>query len=145
VSESATTPIPKLFTIVGGIALVWNLIGLMVFVSQVTISDAAMAELHEDQQLLFNSLPSWVNVAFGVAVIGGTLGCLALLVKKSLALPLFLLSLLGVLAQNYHYFFMSNAVEVFGVQAVAMPSMVIVIGVLLIMLAARAKAKGWLR
>jgi len=60
-------------------------------------------------------------------------------------LPLFLLSLLGVLAQNYHYFFMSNAVEVFGVQAVAMPSMVIVIGVLLIMLAARAKAKGWLR
>lgn len=108
------------------------------------MSDAAIAEFTDEQQELFRSIPSWVNVAFAVAVISGTLGCLALILRKSFALPLFLLSLIGVLTQNYHNFFMSNALEVFGTQAVAMPIMVIVIGVLLICHSLNAKAKGWL-
>ena len=143
-SETSTVPVPKWFKTVGIVALVWNLLGLMAFVMQVTMSDAALAELPENQQELYNSMPSWVNVAFAVAVICGTLGCILLLARKKLALPVFIASLIGVLAQNYYNFFASNAVEVMGAGAAAMPVMVIVIAILLICLTVNARTKGWL-
>ena len=67
-----------------------------------------------------------------------------LLARKKLALPVFIASLIGVLAQNYYNFFASNAVEVMGAGAAAMPVMVIVIAILLICLTVNARTKGWL-
>ena len=141
-SQTSTVPVPKWFKTVGIVALVWNLLGLMAFVMQVTMSDAALAELPENQQELYKSMPSCVNVAFAVAVICGTLGCILLLAQKRLALPVFITSLIGVLAQNYYNFFASNAVEVMGAGAAAMP--VMVIAILLICLTVNARTKGWL-
>ena len=41
------------FWIIGGAALVWNLIGLVFYVGQVTMSPEALAKLTESQQDFF--------------------------------------------------------------------------------------------
>ena len=101
------------------------------------------AKLNEAQQELINSTPSWVNIAFGVAVIFGVLACIALLMRRKFALPLFVISLLGVLVQNTYVFFMSNSVEI--MEGVGMAPLVILIAILLIPFTIFCLSKGWLR
>jgi hypothetical protein len=73
--------------------------------------------LNEQQIRLTLSTPTWVNVAFGVAVIFGVMGCIALVMKRRLAIPLLIISLLGVLVQNTYMYFLSDTVEAMGVGA----------------------------
>lgn len=76
---------------------------------------------------------------------GGTLGCIGLLLRKKWALPLFIVSILGVLSQTSHIFFLTDAVSTMGAPAVVMPLVAILIGVAMIVLARSANSKGWLR
>lgn len=141
-TESATAP--KWFLIVSIVFLLWNVLGLMAFFMQVLMSEDALKALPEDQQTLYENLPIWVNIAFACAVIGGTLGCIGLLLKKKWALPLFVISILGVLVQNSYSFLMSDVVKVMGPAAVVMPLVVIAIGIGLVFLSKSAISKGWL-
>lgn len=133
------------FKVVSCIALLWNLLGLMAFVMQITMSQEAIAALPENQQPLYDNVPFWVNVAFACAVIFGTLGCVGLVLRAKWALPLFIVSLVGVLVQNFHIFAISDAIAALGPTIAIMPVTVILIGFGLILLARAGIAKGWLR
>jgi hypothetical protein len=137
--------IPKWFTIAAAFALVWNLMGVMAFVGQITMTPEMMAELPQAEQDLYSSIPLWATIAFACAVFGGALGSLALLMKKSLAQPLFILSLASVAVQMFHSFVISNSFEVFGPGGAIMPAMVIIIAIALVSLANKAKQNNWLR
>jgi hypothetical protein len=76
---------PRSFYIIGIAALIWNLIGVMTYVMQVTMSDAAMAALPEEQQAFIQNSPVWVTAAYAIAVNAGALGCVLLLVRQSWA------------------------------------------------------------
>ncbi len=143
-NESTHTKPPMWFLIVAVIALIWNLLGLMAFFMQVTMSEEALAALPEAQQELFKIMPSWVNIAFGVAVVAGVAGCVLLLIRKKLALPVFGLSLLGILAQNTYMFFLSDTFTVMGSSAMVFPICVIMIAIGLIVLTNIANKNGWL-
>lgn len=125
-------------------AIAWNIIGVIQFYAHISLTAEQLATLPIEQQQLISAMPDWVNIAFAVAVIFGLLGSIALLMKKALAFHLFLISLLGVLVQNYYSFFMSNSFEVMGPVAVAIPATVFTIGILLIWLSLSAKSKGWI-
>lgn len=142
-AEDSVGP-PRSFWIISVVFLIWNLLGLMAFVMQVTMSEAALAALPEAQQELYRNTPSWVNIAFAVAVIGGTLGCVLLLMRKSLAGPVFLASLLGVLAQLFHIFILSPALEVMGAGSAVMPSLVIAGALFLVLYSRKSVSAGWL-
>lgn len=96
-------------------------------------------------QRLFKNLPLWYHVVFGVAVIAGTLGCVGLLMRARWALPVLVVSILGVVAQQSYMYFMSDTLEVMGGSAAIMPTMVLVIGIVLIGFSKLATGKGWLR
>jgi len=135
---------PIWFWVVSGICLLWNLAGLAAFVMQVAMSPEALAALPEAERELHATTPAWATVAFAVAVICGTLGCLALLLRKAWAGPVFIVSLCGILIQNFHSFALSKAPEVYGPAAVIMPLFVILIAVLLIWFSRSAKARSWI-
>ena len=59
-------------------------------------------------------IPSWVNVVFACEVFGGVLGCIALLMLKRWAWILFVVSLLGTLAQTTNIWFLTDAIDVMG-------------------------------
>ena len=69
---------PLWFTIVAWTMVVWNLMGVAAFFAQITMSEEAVAKLTEDQQKLFEVIPTWFYFAFGVAVFCGTAGAVLL-------------------------------------------------------------------
>ena len=144
-NESKNTR-PLWYVIASGLFFVWNLFGLVVFVLAVTVfRDREALEdagLNEQQVELTLATPAWVNVAFATAVIFGVLGCLALLIKSKRAVPMLIISLVGVLAQNTYMYFLSDTVQVMGVGA---SPMVIVGAIALIPFALYGAKQGWLR
>jgi hypothetical protein len=135
---------PKWFLLLALLALLWNLIGCAAFVQQALLSPAALAALPEAEQALLRAQPMWATVAYAVAVFGGAIGSLALLLKRRFALVLLTISLLGVLLQMFHVFILSRAVEVYGAAALSLPAMVIVIAFALVWLARTAVRRRWL-
>jgi len=138
-----TASAPKWFIIVAIIALVWNLLGVMAFAMHVTMTPEAIAALPDAERALYESYPAWTLIAFACAVICGALGSLLLVLKKNLAGPVLWVSLVGVLVQMGHSFFIAKSYEVYGPGSTIMPIMVIVIAVYLVVLAGRAKKSGW--
>ncbi|MCW8834501.1 MAG: hypothetical protein OQK09_15520 [Colwellia sp.] len=116
----------------------------MAFIGQMMMTPEMMAELPKAEQELYASVPLWATIAFACAVFGGALGSLALLLKKSLAQPLLIVSLAGVTVQMFHSFVISNSFEVFGPGGAIMPVMVVIIAIALVRLADKAKTNGWL-
>ncbi|WP_039988856.1 hypothetical protein [Paraglaciecola arctica] len=139
-----TTTTPKWFLILAVVLAIWNLMGAMAFIMQMTMTAEQIAALPEKQQMLYQDIPLWVNIAFGCAVFGGALGCIALVFKKAIALPILLISLIGVLVQMFHAFILTNSYEVFGPGGAIMPMLVIVIALFLVWLTINAKVKGWI-
>ena len=68
-----------------------------------------------------------------------------MLLKRASAFYVLLASLLGVLVQMFHAFFMSPSFEVFGPTGAIMPAMIIIIAGFLVWLSRWAKSRAWLR
>ncbi|GFD82807.1 hypothetical protein KUL156_35450 [Alteromonas sp. KUL156] len=133
-----------LFWIIGIAALVWNGLGVMSYIGQAYMTDEVRAALPEAERALYENVPTWVTAAFAIAVFGGLLGSAFLLMRKKLARPMFLISLIAIIVQMSYNLFMSRASEVYGPGSIIMPIMVIVIGVFLLMYSKKTIAKGWL-
>lgn len=147
-------PAPGWFTPVAVIALLWNLFGVGAYLMTVLASKmltpevlAAMPEADraaaEASLAQMAATPSWVMGAFALATFGGLIGCILLLMKKNLAVPLFAISLLAVLAQNVHTFFLSDAGAAAGAAGLILPVVVIVVAVFLLWMSLKAKKEGW--
>ena len=134
------------FWIVSGAALIWNLLGLFMYVStRTTTAETYAAQGYTPDQIAFiNSTPEWALSAFAISVTAGVLASLFLLLRKAWAVPTFILSFVAVVVVNINTFVLSNTVEVLGVGPVYVQSAVILIGILLILYSRSAKGKGWL-
>lgn len=151
VTEAATPGIshkasaPAWFRVIAVVALLWFLMDISAFFMRVLMSEDGINAMPANQQHLYRNMPLWVNIVFAGEVFGGTLGSVGLLLRKKWALPLFAVSILGVLSQTIHIYFRSDAISVMGAPAVVMPLVAILIGVGMIVLTKSAIAKGWLR
>lgn len=135
---------PTAFWVFAGAALVWNLIGLIFYYGQVTMSPETAQTLTAGQQAFFASTPTWATSAHAIAVTAGVLGSLLLLFRKAWAVPIFVLSFAGIVVQDLHAFVLGNALEVFGTNGMILPAIVLLIGAALIWYSRGAKNKGWL-
>ena len=127
------------------VVLLWYLMDTSAFFMRVFMTEEAIESMPENQQHLYRDMPLWVNMVFACEVFGGMLGCISLLLRKKWALPLFVISLLGVLAQTSNIWFLTDATSVMGAPAVVMPLVAIIIGIAMIFLAKSAISKSWLR
>jgi len=143
-SSDKTSP-PVWFWVISIIALLWYLMDMSAFFMRVFMTGDAIMAMPENQQLLFKNFPLWVNIVFACEVFGGTLGCIGLLLRKKLALPLFVVSILGVLSQTSYIWFLTDHVSTLGAPAVVMPLVAILIGTGMIVFAKSAISKGWLQ
>ncbi|MBT4100161.1 MAG: hypothetical protein HOM68_29080 [Gemmatimonadetes bacterium] len=143
--ETADLSVPVWFRVVSVIALLWYLMDTSAFFMRVFITDELLQAMPQVQRQHLAGIPSWVNFVFAFEVFGGTLGCICLLIRRKWALPLFIASILGVLSQTTHIWFMSDAVSLMGSSAVVMPLVAIVLGAAMIVLCRAAIAKGWLQ
>lgn len=135
--------IPSWFKIAAILAVIWNVLGVMAFIGQMSMTPEMLAELPQAEQDLYATTPVWATLAFAVAVFAGALGSVALLMKKAFSYSLFVTSFIAVLIQMFHSFFISNSFEVFGPGGMIMPIMVIVIALFLVRLSAKAINNKW--
>jgi hypothetical protein len=136
---------PVSFWIIAGVALVWNLIGVMIFYMQVNASPEDLAQYYNETELAFlTSIPSWATAANAIAVLAGALGCVFLLMRKIWAVPMFIISLLGIVVQDIHAFAIADGIAVWGPGAAVLPLVVLVIGVGLILYSRVAREKHWI-
>ena len=114
------------FWVISVIALLWNLMGVMAYLTRAFITDEMIATLPEQQQAEFNIVyPAWVTAAFALAVFCGALGAISLLMRKKLATNLFILSAFAAIVQHI-YIFLNVEVTSF-----VMPVLVIIVCVFL--------------
>jgi hypothetical protein len=121
-------------------ALVWNLLGLMMFVLQVSMSPAQVAALSAPERAVHEATPAWLNAAFGVAVVGGVLGSIGLLRRQRWAVACFAASLVAMAVQFAGAYAFTPAWQAFGVGGTIMPVVLLVIGAALLAHARRATA-----
>lgn len=133
------------FWIIAVIALIWNGMGAMAYVGQQTMSQEALELLPEAERALYNDIPIWATSAFAIAVWGGLLAAIFMLLRKKWAKTLFLISLLGIIVQMIYNFFISGVMDVYGPGGMIMPIMVIVIGFFLVWYSNQSIKKGWLK
>jgi hypothetical protein len=142
---SAASSLPVWFWIVSILALAWYLMDTSAFFMRVLMTEEVIKAMPENQQHLYRDMPLWVNIAFACEVFAGTLGCISLLLRKSWALPLFVVSLVGVVAQTSNIWLLTDAIEAMGAPAVVMPLVAMIIGIAMIALSRSAIPRGWLR
>jgi len=121
---------PTSYNIIAGVFLVWNLIGLMFYYQQMTLTPEMMASMGAEIAAFMDATPVWANAGYAIAVNAGVLASIALLLRKSWAFPLFALSFVGVLVQDFDAFVLRDVVAVWGSSAYYVPSAVIVIGLI---------------
>ena len=102
-----------------------------------------IAQLSEAQQAIYAARPAWAVGATALAVWGGALGCLGLVLRKRWSWGLLLLSLLGVIVQDIGLFGMTNAASAVGSTALVLQGVVLLVAIGLVMLARRAIKNGW--
>ncbi len=88
------------FWAIGAVTLIWNVMGVINFFVQMNAD--ALASFPESHRAIIEGRPAWATGAFAIAVFGGALGCLLLLLRKRAAYYLFIASLLGVVVQLIH-------------------------------------------
>jgi hypothetical protein len=98
------------FWAIGAVALIWNVMGCINFFMQ--MNPDALADYPEAARSLVEGRPGWATGAFAIAVFGGALGCLLLLLRKSAAYYVFIASLLGVIVTNIHTFGIAGSTEI---------------------------------
>ena len=140
----ATATPPRNFWIISILALVWNLLGVASYLMTVKMSPATLAAMPEAERALYQNVPAWVTSSFAIAVFGGTLACILLLMRKRVASTLFLVSLLAILVQMGHAFFMTPMLAVHGAAGAALPLCVIVAAMFLLWYSRGAQSRGWL-
>lgn len=98
--QTLSSKLPVWFWIAAVLGLAWNIFGLVQFVQSLSATqDSLMAGgLTAQQAEVMLGYPTWMTIAFAIGVIGGTVGCIGLLLRKSWAQPVFLASLLGYIA-----------------------------------------------
>lgn len=152
-AESTQAPVsaglPKWLWGMAGLAVIWNLFGLLAFIAQVSIPAEQMvpedAANREAQLELLKQMPMWVYVCFGAATLGGTLGSILLMLGRRWALVAFLVSLLGIIGQQAYMFLLSNTFEVMGYGNAVLPLCVLLIGIWLLYVTYSSDRQGYLR
>jgi hypothetical protein len=136
--------IPTWFWIAAGILVLWNLIGCGACFSQLSITPEKLAKLPEAQRDAWTSMPGFARAAYVIAVLAGLAGAVLLLLHNALALPVSILSLIGIVIQFGWVFIGFKAHRRMGAATAIFPAVIALISIAQIGLACCAKAAGWI-
>ncbi len=94
--DSMTTKAPWWFWLIGGLYLVWNLIGCGMYLAEHLISDADYGEAYGAARLAVRELiPAWATAGYAIGVWGGLAGIILFLLRKKMCLPFLYASFIG--------------------------------------------------
>ena len=140
--SSAVKP-TKAFWIISVVFLLWNAFGCFLYYQDVTMTDAAYAATYGDAMAAVRPLyPAWGIAAYAVAVWGGLLAAILLLLRKKIAAPLFILSLICAVISFAGGMLNEEIRAASGSTGWIMPVIVTAIGVIEVLFSRSMRGKG---
>ena len=139
-NESTVVRVHWSFWVIGAFMLIWNVMGCINYFVQ--MNPELLDAYRESERAVVEGRPAWATGAFAIAVFGGALGCLVLLLRKSAARYLFIASFLGVIVTMIHTLGVGinfGPGEILGI--ILMP---LVVAAFLIWYSKLAESKGWI-
>jgi hypothetical protein len=128
---------------VGVVGLLWSAMGAMDYIMTQTRNESYLAKFTPEQLDYFFGFPTWVIATWALAVWCGVAGAVLLLLRKRVAEPVFLISLIAMVLTTIYNYGMSNGLEVMGGAGSLMFTAVIFLVALGLWLYARAmRARG---
>jgi hypothetical protein len=125
--------------------LIWAMIGVAMFYRQLTLNQAALAAMSDYDRSLFARLPSWFIYDFALATLTGLVAALLMLLRSAIAMPLYLLSLIGVITQFGWLLGATDIIAVKGVGGAAIgPFIIFTVSVFALWVAIIARGRRWI-
>ena len=147
-TATGTARAPSHLWVVGSLALLWNAFGAFDYFMTRTKGAAWINQMMDgvDGQkymAYIDGFPLWASIGWGLGVWGGLLGAVLLLMRKRLAVPVFLVSLFGaVVGIAYQLIHPVDMPEMTEGAAAMMPFVIIVIAAALWLYARAQAARG---
>jgi hypothetical protein len=104
---------------------------------QVSMSPEQVAALPAADRAVYDATPSWLTAAFALAVGGGVIGSVGLLLRQRWAVTAFTVSLLALVIQIAGGYLMTPLWQATGVAGAVLPALLLAIGVALLLYARR--------
>jgi hypothetical protein len=98
--------------LIGIIGSLWSAMGVLSFMLTQMKIEAVMSQFPPQQREYFESFPWWAVAFWAIGVFGGVIGCLLLLLRKRLAVPVLLASLIGAIVCNLGGLLLLGGLEV---------------------------------
>lgn len=127
------------FWVIVTVGLLFNLIGCANYISQMNAE--TVAAMPDEFRVMVESRPGWGTGAFAIAVFGGALGCVLLLLRKSVAVYVFIVSLVAAFAAQVPFLGMIG----FPVAAWVGWLSQLVVSAFFIWYSKQTERKGWIR
>jgi hypothetical protein len=137
-----TIHVPAWFPVAAIAALLFEAFGAYQYLVQVMTDPNSLTI---DQRDLLLAMPEWMTAAFGLAVWVGLAGALLLLVRRRVAAPLLLVSLLAAVVQFGALLVVPALRNLVGSDDLLVPFVILVVCYAIWHLAWQARRWGWLR
>ncbi|MGV6850986.1 MAG: hypothetical protein ACWA5R_02265 [bacterium] len=102
------------FWLIGIAALLWNAMGCVDYFMTQTRNEAYLSGYSAEQLAYFTSFPSWVIALWATAVWSSLLGSIVFLMRKKVAVILFLVSLISMVMTTIENYVFSNGMQYMG-------------------------------
>lgn len=137
-----TSSPPAWYWIAAGLALLFELAGAYLYANSLMLDPAT---LPLDQRAVYDATPQWMTIAWGVAIGSGLLGAIGLLLRRRIAQPLLLISLIAVAVQFSGVFLVRQLRELTPEDHLIVPVVILLIAYGVWQTAKLAQKRGWLR
>ena len=135
--------VPWSFWAIGVVALIWNILGAANFFVQMNAD--MLASFSETARAIIEGRPVWATGGFAISVFGGALGCLLLLLRKSIAYYVFIASLLGTILTMIHTIGVASSTTGFSPFEIFMMILIpLIVAGLLIWYSKQVERRGWI-
>ena len=135
-------PVAGWFKLAAIASVLWLAIGCALYLYEVSLDPA---KLPLDERAMYDALPTWMWAAFAIAVWVGLAGTVLLFLRRKLAEPLMLVSLIASLAQNSAYFINSKLRGTLGSEEFLLPIILVAVEWTIFWFARHSRQRGWLR
>lgn len=143
-NQKSASTIHWSFWLISIVTLIWNVMGCMNYIMQ--MNPDSLAAFPETHRAIIEGRPAWASAGFAVGVFSGALGCLLLLFRKTIAVPVFIASLLGVVVTMIHTLDVVSTTAGFGFFEMSMMLLMpLLVAAFLTWYSRRAMNKGWIR
>lgn len=136
---------PRWFVLVTAALLLWALAGVASFAAHVLVGEQMAAAQGDWDLRFYRALPAWFAWDYAAATVASLAGAIALWRRSRHALPLYLVSLAGVMIQFGYVFLATDLLAHKGAAAtLPFPAFIALMGVVQVALARLAVRRAWI-